>query len=83
MSVTGLLMFFVSLLAALFISWYMLVVGSPVTGWASLMCVVLFIGGIQLMCLGVLGEYLWRGLQELRRRPHAVIGTILERREDR
>jgi dolichol-phosphate mannosyltransferase len=82
MSIAGIALFLISLVVAGFITWYVLLYGSPVMGWASLMCVLLFIGGIQLMCLGVLGEYLWRGLQELRRRPHYVVETIL-RRTDR
>ena len=40
-----------------------------IEGWASLMVVVLVLGGIQMTMLGVLGEYLWRTLSEARRRP--------------
>jgi glycosyltransferase involved in cell wall biosynthesis len=43
--------------------------GHPVQGWTSLMLVLLIIGGLQMMMLGVLGEYIWRGLDESRRRP--------------
>lgn len=42
---------------------------SPVPGWSSLMVVVLVLGGVQMMMLGVLGEYLWRTLEAARRRP--------------
>ena len=42
---------------------------SPVQGWSSLIVVVLVLGGIQMMMLGVLGEYLWRTLEAARRRP--------------
>lgn len=41
----------------------------PIEGWTSLMAVVLVLGGIQMVMLGVLGEYLWRVLGESRRRP--------------
>ncbi len=41
----------------------------PVEGWASLMIVVLVLGGIQMTMIGVLGEYLWRTLEAARRRP--------------
>jgi len=44
-------------------------VGSPVEGWTSLMVVVLTMGGLQMAMLGVLGEYVWRNLDESRRRP--------------
>jgi polyisoprenyl-phosphate glycosyltransferase len=43
--------------------------GSPVEGWTSLMVVVLTMGGLQMAMLGVLGEYVWRNLDESRRRP--------------
>ena len=47
--------------------------GDPVPGWASLMVVVLMLGGFQLLMLGVLGEYLWRAFDEARGRPRYVI----------
>lgn len=47
--------------------------GRPVAGWSSLMVVVLTTAGVQMMILGVLGEYLWRVLEEVRRRPRYVI----------
>jgi dolichol-phosphate mannosyltransferase len=47
--------------------------GRPPAGWASLMVVVLVVGGIQMLMMGVLGEYLWRTLDETRRRPQYLI----------
>jgi polyisoprenyl-phosphate glycosyltransferase len=47
--------------------------GVPVQGWASLMVVVLLLGGFQLVMLGVFGEYLWRTFDEARGRPRYVI----------
>jgi polyisoprenyl-phosphate glycosyltransferase len=47
--------------------------GSPAQGWTSLMVIVLFLGGGQMFMLGVLGEYIWRGLDESRRRPRYLI----------
>ncbi|MCS6981496.1 MAG: glycosyltransferase family 2 protein [Flavobacteriales bacterium] len=44
-----------------------------VPGWASLMLTVLFFGSIQLVCLGIIGEYLHRIYNDVRRRPHYVI----------
>ena len=42
---------------------------TPVQGWSSLIVVVLVLGGVQMMMLGVLGEYLWRTLEAARQRP--------------
>jgi len=47
--------------------------GNPVQGWPSLMLVVLVIGGFQMIMMGILGEYLWRTLDESRRRPQYLI----------
>ena len=46
---------------------------APVQGWASLMVVVLIIGGFQMVMLGVLGEYLWRTYDESRRQPRYLL----------
>ncbi|NQT23017.1 MAG: hypothetical protein HQ579_06230 [Candidatus Omnitrophica bacterium] len=40
-----------------------------IVGWASIAVLILVMGGIQLMILGMVGEYLWRSLEETRRRP--------------
>lgn len=50
--------------------------GRPPQGWSSLMVVVLVIGGIQILMMGVLGEYLWRALDEARRRPRYMIEAV-------
>lgn len=50
-------------------------------GWASQMAVILFIGGLQISMMGVLGEYIWRSLDEARRRPGYVIEERIESQE--
>ncbi len=47
-------------------------------GWASLMIVLLLVSGIQMLLLGILGEYLWRNLDETRKRPPFIIEEIIE-----
>ena len=47
--------------------------GDAVAGWASTLCVILFMGGIQLFCLGVMGQYIARTYSETKRRPHYII----------
>ena len=47
--------------------------GATVSGWSSLMCVVLFLGGVQLLCIGVLGEYIGKIYGEVKRRPRYLL----------
>jgi hypothetical protein len=47
-------------------------------GWPSLMAVVLFLGGVQLLCVGVLGEYVGRVYRETKGRPLYVVGEVIE-----
>ena len=49
------------------------VYGHPVEGWTSVMLAILLLGGLQMIMLGVLGEYLWRALDESRRRPRHLV----------
>lgn len=53
--------------------------GPPVEGWSSLMVVVLVLGGLQMILLGVLGEYVWRSLDAARGRPMFVVEAETER----
>lgn len=49
------------------------VFGDPVSGWASTICVIVFIGGIQLFCLGIMGQYIAKAYLETKKRPHFII----------
>jgi dolichol-phosphate mannosyltransferase len=69
----GLLVAASSFLGGLYVLAYALLFGFHALGWPSLMVSVLFLGGTQLVCIGFLGEYLWRILQECRRRPLYLI----------
>ena len=55
--------------------------GTPIVGWASLMCVVLCASGVIMLMLGILGEYIWRTLDAARTRPPYIVDEILEVRE--
>lgn len=60
-------------LYALFLVLRRILYEAPIEGWTSLICVVLIMSGVQLIMLGVLGEYLWRTFDESRRRPRFLI----------
>lgn len=59
-----------------------LTVGTPVQGWASLMCVLLFGFGLIMLMLGMLGEYIWRSLDASRNRPIYIVEEVKETRKD-
>ncbi|MBQ6217566.1 MAG: glycosyltransferase family 2 protein [Erysipelotrichaceae bacterium] len=47
--------------------------GDPVQGWATLICVILLMGGMQLFALGIMGQYLGKTYMEVKNRPHFII----------
>ena len=50
-----------------------LIFGDPVAGWASTICVIVFIGGLQMFFLGIIGQYLAKTYLETKRRPHYIV----------
>jgi glycosyltransferase involved in cell wall biosynthesis len=76
LSLMGLLVAISSFLYGMFILFYRLFFGIPVQGYVPIMLVTTFASGIQMTMLGVLGEYLWRTLDEVRRRPPFVIDDV-------
>ncbi len=73
MSIVGAVLALIGFIYASFIIYNAIAGGNPVQGWTSLMVVVLVIGGLQMLMMGVLGEYLWRALDESRGRPRYII----------
>ncbi len=57
-------------------------IGTPIAGWASLMCLILFATGLILLTLGILGEYLWRTLDASRNRPPFLVDEVRESKKD-
>lgn len=52
-----------------------LIVGDPIQGFPTLVTVLLFLGGVQLLCIGILGEYIGRIFNETKRRPPYIADT--------
>jgi glycosyltransferase involved in cell wall biosynthesis len=50
-----------------------LIFGDPVAGWASTACIIIFVGGIQLFCLGIMGQYISKLYLESKHRPHYIV----------
>jgi polyisoprenyl-phosphate glycosyltransferase len=78
----GLLVSGLSFLFAMFIVVRVLVAGVDTPGYASLMVAVTFLGGLQLIGIGVLGEYLGRTYMESKRRPMYIIRRVYEKKPD-
>lgn len=72
-SYTGLAVSIISFIYAGILIFRRFVYGLGGAGWPSIMVTILFIGGLQLIMLGVLGEYIWRALEQVRGRPLYVV----------
>ena len=68
-SVAGVLFCFLAFVMIVFIIVRKLVFGDPVSGWPSLVCIMLFLSGVQFFCTGILGQYLAKTYMEVKRRP--------------
>ncbi len=78
MSIMGLCVAFLGLLYAASIFLFKVFGNIPAKGWAPLMIVILVMGGIQMLMVGVIGEYLWRTLAQVRNRDPYIIETIYD-----
>ena len=66
---------FVAFFSFLGILWAIVnaMLGNTVSGWASTVCIICFIGGIQLLSLGIIGEYIGKIYLEVKERPRYII----------
>ncbi len=72
-SIIGFIFCLVSFIMILVIIIKTLAFGDPTTGWPSLVCIIFFVSGIQLFCLGIIGEYLSKTYLETKKRPIYII----------
>lgn len=66
-------MIIVAIIGIIFIVIRKLVVGDPVSGWASTICVILLLGGLQLLALGIIGKYIAKIFLETKKRPVYIV----------
>lgn len=72
-SYTGFFTFLLSIVLMVFVVFKTLVFGDPTIGWPSTICIILFLGGLQLMTIGILGKYLAKVFLETKKRPIYIV----------
>ena len=72
-SVIGLIFCIIAFLAIIFIIIKTLVFGDPTSGWPSLACIIVFVSGVQLFSIGIIGQYLSKTYLEVKKRPIYII----------
>ena len=72
-SIFGIFFCFLALIAIIFVIIRTLIYGDPATGWPSLVCIILFVGGVQLLCIGIIGRYLSKVYLETKKRPIYIV----------
>lgn len=76
-TVLGSLVSLTSFIYLIYIFFNTLINGNPTSGWTSIVCIVLFLGGIQLIALGIIGEYLARTYEQVKQRPNYIVKEFL------
>ncbi len=76
MEITGVLFDLCAIIGMILVIYEKITVGTPMLGYASLMCVLLFSSGLILLMIGIIGEYVWRALEESRKRPPFIIDVV-------
>ena len=72
-SVFGIVFTIVAFIAIIFIMVRKFIWGDPVSGWPSLVCIIVFLSGIQMFCIGIIGQYLSKTYVEVKERPHYIL----------
>ena len=72
-SYIGLFFTVIAFLALIFIFVRALIFGDPTSGWPSLACIIVLVAGVQLFCLGVVGQYLSKVYLEVKERPIYIV----------
>ncbi|MCL1933412.1 MAG: glycosyltransferase family 2 protein [Candidatus Azobacteroides sp.] len=72
-SICGMIAFIISLAFIVFIVIRRIIWGDPVAGWASTICIILLVSGIQLFSIGIIGQYLAKTYTEVKQRPHFIV----------
>lgn len=72
-TIMGLLFCFIAFILIVFIVVRTLIYGDPVSGWPSMTCIILFVGGIQLFCIGIIGQYISKTYLEVKKRPIYIV----------
>jgi dolichol-phosphate mannosyltransferase len=73
---------FLGFIYAVFISIRRIIYGFPVPGLSALLIIILVVGGVQLIMLGILGEYLWRNVDETKKRPVFIVESVFRKKLD-
>jgi glycosyltransferase involved in cell wall biosynthesis len=81
-SIIGLILFIISVILIIFIIVRTLIWGDPVAGWPALACIVFFVGGIQLFCTGIAGQYIAKSYMEVKKRPIYIIRETEEKQKN-
>lgn len=69
----GIFLTIFSFIMVIFIIIRKAIFGDPVAGWPSLACIIIFIAGLQFLCMGIMGKYMAKTYLEVKNRPHYII----------
>ena len=72
-SITGIIFCLISFILIIIIIIKTIIIGDPTSGWPSLVCIIFFVSGIQLFCLGIIGQYLSKTYLEAKKRPIYIL----------